>query len=40
MPTAEPLRTPLIITTFGTLIAASVIFGRGSQRFGVPVGTD
>jgi len=39
MPAAEPLPPVLIITTIGAL-AMSVIFSRGSRRFGVPVGTD
>ncbi len=37
MTTNEPAATALLITTWGILLAASVLFGRVSQRAGVPV---
>jgi potassium/hydrogen antiporter len=37
MPPAEPLRTALLLTTAGALLAASVLFSRASHRIGVPI---
>ena len=37
MPEAEPFTTALLMTTFGVLLAVSVIFSRASARLGVPV---
>lgn len=37
MPTAEPLPTALLLTTFGILLAVSALFSRASQRVGVPL---
>ena len=33
----EPLATALVLTTFGVLLALSVIFSRAAERFAVPV---
>ena len=33
----EPFSTALILATFGVLLATSVLFGRASERVGVPV---
>src|SRR5580765_3356103 len=33
----EPLATALVLTTFGVLLAVSVIFSRAAERFAVPV---
>src|SRR5262245_46462181 len=33
----EPLATALFLTTFGLLLALSVIFSRAAERFAVPV---
>jgi cell volume regulation protein A len=37
MPTDEPFGTALLLATAGTLMAASVLFSRASQRIGVPI---
>src|SRR5262245_46681677 len=34
---AEPAGTALLLTTCGLLLAVSVVFGRASQRIGVPI---
>jgi cell volume regulation protein A len=34
---AEPLATALFLTTFGALLALSIIFSRAAERFAVPV---
>ena len=34
---AEPIPTALVLTTFGVLLAVSIIFSRASERIGVPV---
>src|SRR4029453_4183426 len=33
----EPLATALFLTTFGVLLALSIIFSRAAERFAVPV---
>ncbi len=33
----EPLATALLLTTFGVLLALSIIFSRAAERFAVPV---
>jgi cell volume regulation protein A len=33
----EPLATALVLTTFGVLLALSIIFSRAAERFAVPV---
>jgi potassium/hydrogen antiporter len=33
----EPLATALVLTTFGVLLASSIIFSRAAERFSVPV---
>src|SRR5215207_11573062 len=33
----EPLATALFLTTFGLLLALSIIFSRAAERFAVPV---
>ena len=37
MPTSEPAATALLLTTWGVLLAVSVLFSRVSQRAGVPI---
>ncbi len=37
MPTSEPFATALLLTIAGTLMGASVLFSRASQRIGVPI---
>ena len=37
MPTTEPGATALLLTTWGILLLVSVVFGRVSQRSGLPV---
>ena len=37
MLTTEPLATAVVLAVFGTLLVASVIFSRATQRFPVPV---
>jgi cell volume regulation protein A len=34
---AEPFATALLLTTFGILLATSILFGRVSERIGVPI---
>jgi cell volume regulation protein A len=33
----EPLATALVLTTFGVLLASSIVFSRAAERFSVPV---
>jgi potassium/hydrogen antiporter len=37
MPTSEPFGTALLLTIAGTLMGASVLFSRASNRIGVPI---
>ena len=37
MSTIEPLPTAILLAVFGTLLVASVIFSRATERFPVPV---
>jgi cell volume regulation protein A len=37
MPLTEPIPTALLLTTFGALLAVSVLTSRATERFGVPV---
>ena len=37
MPITEPFATALFLTTFGILLALSIIFSRAAERFAVPV---
>ena len=34
---AEPLATAVLLTTFGVLLALSIVFSRAAERFAVPV---
>ena len=33
----EPFATALLLTTFGALLAASILFSRGAEKGGIPV---
>ncbi|HJR64086.1 MAG TPA: potassium/proton antiporter [Gemmatimonadaceae bacterium] len=37
MPLAEPMPTALLLTTFGALLAVSILTSRATERFSVPV---